>query len=106
MLKSMLVICLSAFLIGVFLGCKTADRADTAKSSDQANGTNGDPKPGDGVEGHQYRAVCIEKEAHGGNEQVLSRWLDSREKAYELGNYHSDFKENGHRWKIEDRVKP
>jgi hypothetical protein len=37
---------------------------------------------------------------------VLSRWLDSRDKASALGRYHGDFKEKGHRWRLEERVRP
>jgi hypothetical protein len=57
-------------------------------------------------DGKQYRAVCLEAEAHGGNRQVLSRWLDERDKAFALGQYHGDFKDKGHRWVLEERVKP
>ncbi len=57
-------------------------------------------------EGRQYRAVCIETAAHGGNQQVLSRWLDSRDKALALGEYHSNFKDKGHRVNYEERVRP
>jgi hypothetical protein len=56
--------------------------------------------------GKQYRAVCTEKTAHGGNEYVLSRWLDARDKAMDLGEYHSNFKEKGHRVRYEERVRP
>jgi hypothetical protein len=37
---------------------------------------------------------------------VLSRWLDSRDKASALGRYHGDFKEKGHRWRLEERARP
>jgi hypothetical protein len=67
--------------------------------------TQAPPPPADGKV-REYRAVCQEKEAHGGNEQVLSRWLMERDKAVALGQYHGDFKEKGHRWRIEERVKP
>ncbi len=56
-------------------------------------------------DGKQYRAVCLEEKSHGGI-YVLSRWLDNKDKAFELGNYHGDFKEKGHRWKLEEREKP
>jgi len=42
----------------------------------------------------------------GKNEYVLSKWFDSRDKANELGQYHGDFKYKGHRWRIDERVKP
>lgn len=107
MRTSFFVTCLFILLIGANLGCNSTDSTETAGSSRQigTDATNGDPKPGEGIVGHQYRAVCLEKEAHAGNVQVLSKWLDNRAKAYELGNYHGDFKEKGHRWTIEERVK-
>ena len=55
--------------------------------------------------GKQYRAVCTEKAAHGGTEYVLSRWLDTRDKALALGEYHSNFKEKGHSVRYEERIR-
>jgi hypothetical protein len=55
--------------------------------------------------GKQYRAICTEKASHGGNEYVLSRWLDTRDKALALGEYHSNFKEKGHRVRYEERIR-
>jgi hypothetical protein len=57
-------------------------------------------------DGKQYRAVCLEAAAHGGNPSVLSRWLDVKDKAVSLGQYHGDFKEKGHRWVLEERARP
>jgi hypothetical protein len=37
---------------------------------------------------------------------VLSKWLDEKGKAVALGEYHSNFKDKGHRWRLEERVKP
>ena len=56
--------------------------------------------------GKQYRAVCLETAAHGGNKQVLSRWLDAKDKAVALGDYHGNFKDKGHRVIYEERVRP
>jgi hypothetical protein len=56
--------------------------------------------------GKQYRAVCAEAAMHGGTPYVLSRWLDVKEKAVALGEYHSNFKEKGHRVIYEERAKP
>jgi hypothetical protein len=91
-------------IISAFVGCNTTDKAEATKSAVQTNAPNADAKPGE--KQHQYRAVCTDKEAHGGNEYVLSRWLDSRDKANELGQYHGDFKYKGHRWRIDERAKP
>jgi len=104
MIKLVRVIFLLVLTVS-FIGCKTTSKEESVDSAVQTNGVYVEPKPGEGVPGHQYRAVCIEKEAHAGNVQVLSKWSDSRDKAYELGNYHSDFKDKGHRWTIEERVK-
>ena len=102
--KSFSVTCLFVLMIGAFIGCKATDKEEATKSSLQTNAANVEPKP----EGKpiQYRAVCTEKEAHGGNEQMLTKWLDSRNKAEDYGREHGDFKYKGHRWIIEERVKP
>jgi hypothetical protein len=55
--------------------------------------------------GKQYRAVCLEEAVHG-SVHVLSRWLDDRAKAFELGNLHGEVKDKGHSWKLEERAKP
>jgi hypothetical protein len=94
-----------ALLIVVLIGCKATDKPKEApQPALQANGANVEAKQA-GTQ-YQFRAVCIEKEAHGGNEYVLSKWFDSREKANEFGQYHGDFKYKGHRWRIEERIKP
>jgi hypothetical protein len=79
---------LSALILAVSVGCKAAATVDTSSA------------------GKQYRAVCSEKAMHAGNEQVLSKWLDERDKAVALGEYHSNFKDKGHRWRLEERAKP
>ena len=86
--RSIAVVCLSALIIGISIGCKAAATVDTSS------------------EGKQFRAVCSEKAAHGGTEYVLSRWLDERDKAVALGEYHGNFKDKGHRWRLEERPKP
>jgi hypothetical protein len=104
MRKSFSIVCRLAVMVGVFIGCDSANKKEeAAQPSPQNNGANVASNPG---EQRQYRAVCLEKEAHGGNQQVLSKWLDEKEKADELGKYHTDFKEKGHRVIIEERVKP
>jgi hypothetical protein len=91
MRKSFSVAYLLLLLSGVWSGCTAAGQDVSTTASDGL---------------HQYRAVCLEKAAHGGNDQVLSRWLDDKEKAVALGRYHGDFKGKGHNWIIEERVKP
>jgi hypothetical protein len=104
MCKSFSIACFFVLMIGVLIGCQSGDKTEQAsQSSLQTNGANVEPKA-DAAQ-HQYRALCIEKEQHGGNEYVLSKWMDSRDKANELGQYHGDFKYKGHRWRIEERVK-
>jgi hypothetical protein len=100
MCKSFSATWLFALLIGVFMGCRSTDKNEAAKST-PPTAANVETKAG--VQ-HQYRAVCIEKEAHGGNEAVLSRWLDSKDKAVALGETHAE--DNVHRWRLEERVKP
>ncbi len=103
MRKLFSVACLFVLMIGTLIGCQSTGKNEAANSSPPANGASAESKPG---EQHQYRALCIEKDQHGGNEYVLSKWMDSREKANELGQYHGDFKYKGHRWRIDERVKP
>ena len=111
MRKPFSVTCLLVLIVGAFMSCKDTDKKDVStvtgektKSSLQTNATNVELKSEE--KQHQYRAVCIEKEEHGGNEYVLSKWLDSREQANSFGQYHGDFKYKGHRWRIEERVAP
>lgn len=88
MRRSFSLVCLSLLMIGISVGCKAAATVDTSSA------------------GKQFRAVCSEKAMHGGNEQVLSKWLDEKDKAVALGEYHSNFKDKGHRWRLEERAKP
>jgi hypothetical protein len=93
----------AAVLIAAVLsgGCGGSDRAAAATSPpDAARST----PQGDGV--HQYRAVCTEKALHDGNEYVLTRWLDTRDEARTIGDYHGWFKYRGHQVRIEERTKP
>lgn len=90
-------------MVGIFMGCTAKDKTEEATNSSlQTNAASIEPKS----DGKQYRAVCVEKAEHGGNEYVLSKWFDNREKADELGKYHGDFKYKGHAWRIDERVKP
>ncbi len=111
MRKLFSVTCLFILIAGIYIGCQAPEKKDAStvtgekpKASLQTSADNVGQKP-EGKQ-HKYRAVCIEKEEHGGNEYVLSKWLDSREQANNFGQYHGDFKYKGHRWRIEERVAP
>ena len=111
MRTSFSVLCVCVLLVGVLLSCTAPDKQaastvteESTKSALQVSAAPAKTTP-EGTQ-YQYRAVCLEKAAHGGNEQVLSTWLDSKDEAMKLGQYHGDFKKNGHRWRIEERVKP
>jgi hypothetical protein len=98
-------------LVGGLMGCQAPDKQEASTAT--AAATKSSPRSSAAQAGptatgtsYQYRAVCIEKDAHGGHEYVLSKWLDSREQADGFGQYHGDFKEKGHRWRIDERVKP
>lgn len=103
MRKQLAFFCLIVLLIAAIMGCQSSSQDETTGTAAPSDTTSIASSPG--VQ-QQYRAVCLAKEAHGGNEQVLSKWLDEREKAEALGKYHGDFKNMGHQWKIEMRVKP
>jgi len=93
------VACAAVLILGVFSGgCSGADKAAAAADSSKSSAL------GDGI--HEYRAVCTEKAAHDGSEYVLSKWLETRDAAQSLGDYHGDFKYHGHQIRIEERVKP
>jgi hypothetical protein len=98
------------FLILVLASCTGCGDRSRAGASDEVSGVTdtasravAEAQAGTPL---QYRAVCTEAAAHGGTEYVLTRWLDSRDKAKGYGEYHGDFKEKGHRWRLEQRVKP
>jgi hypothetical protein len=88
MRRSFTLALLSVVIAGISAGCKAGATVETSSA------------------GKQFRAVCSEKTMHGGNEQVLSKWLDDKDKAVALGEYHSNFKDKGHRWRLEERAKP
>ena len=98
----MSLVAAAGFLLstGVFIGCNGREKNDSSSRSSVLSDSSSSG------EQRQYRSVCIEKDQHGGTEYVLSRWLESKEKANEFGQYHGDFKYKGHRWRIDERVKP
>jgi len=112
MRKSFSVTCLFFLMLGVFIGCKATDKKDASTVTEEAtrssqpvgtNAANVEPKP----EGRQiqYMAVCTDKQAHGGNDYVLTKWLDSRDKAAIYGREH-ERKKKGHVVKYNERDKP
>lgn len=91
-------------LAAILAGCSPGPSREATTSSAQTPATS---LPLDTAAGErQYRAVCLDARSHGGNEQVLTRWLDTRAKAKEIGDYHADFKYKGHSVRIEERVRP
>ena len=82
--------CAGVLLLMALTACSRSDGTTTVSAQES---------------GKQYRAVCTEKAAHGGTEYVLSRWLDTRDKALALGEYHSNFKDKGHRVRYEERIR-
>jgi hypothetical protein len=102
MRKSFFVNCLLIPLIAVLIGCKATDKTEETTTSSQTNTANVEPKP----EGQQiqYMAVCTDT-SHGGNEYVLTKWLDSKDKALVYGREH-ERKRKGHVVKYNERVKP
>ena len=110
MCQSCSAACLFVLIVGGLSGCSSTDTTGTSgvtrdsnRPSSHADGATSDQTLGTPFE---YRAVCLEREAHGGNEYVLTSWLDTKAKAGELANYHGEFKYKGHRTRIDRRVKP
>ncbi len=102
MCKSFSITCLFVLLIAAFIGCNATDKTEEAAySSLQTKAANAEPK----AEQKQYQAVCITKEEHDGNEYILTKWLDSKEKAHMYGGEHSR-KRKGHNVIYRERVKP
>jgi hypothetical protein len=102
MCKSFSVACLFVLVLGMFVfGCSSAGNDGAANSSSQANAGNAESK----AEGKQYQAVCTAVQEHGGNEYVLTKWVDSKYKAEVYGKEH-ERKNNTHVVKYNERVKP
>ena len=101
MCKSFSINWLFILLIGAFVGCNSADKTQEATNSPlQTNAANAASQPQ-----HQYMAVCMTKEEHDGNEYILTKWLDSKNKALMYGREHSR-KRKGHNVVYKERVKP
>ena len=96
---SLAALCVTALILGVSIGCNATGKG-TSAATEAASSSSAQ---GDGI--HEYRAVCIQKELHDGNEYVLSTWLETREAAKAIGDYHGEFKYKGHQIRIEERVK-
>ena len=97
MRMSVAAVCVAALILGVSVGCSATGKAAATPAADSASAQ------GDGI--HEYRAVCIQKNLHDGNEYVLSSWLPTREAAKAIGDYHGEFKYKGHLIRIDERVK-
>ena len=89
-------------LVGTVLSCQTSDSAEgSAGASDLKKATAADAT----AETMQYQAVCISKSEHEGNEYILTKWLDSKDKALVYGREHAR-KKKGHDVIYRERVKP
>jgi len=104
MRKSLAIFCSFVLLIGALLGCNATDKTEeAANSSAPSNAANAAPL--EEKTPQQYMAVCITKEAHEGNEYVLTKWLDTKYKAEVYGREHAR-KRKGHEVVYKERVKP
>jgi hypothetical protein len=102
MCKSFSLACLLVVLIVAFIGCSATDKTEEAtQSSPEAKAANVEPE----TEQKQYQAVCVSKEAHEGNEYILTKWLDDKDKALMYGREHSR-KKKGHDVIYRERIKP
>ena len=96
-MRTWVVACAAVLILGVVSsGCRPTSEASASEAKQDT--------VSDGI--HEYRAVCTQKNLHDGNEIVLSKWLEIRKTAKDLGDYHADFKNKGHVVRIEKRVKP
>jgi hypothetical protein len=102
MFKLFSSVCLLVVLIVAFIGCSATDKTEeTTQSSTEAKAANGGQK----AEQKQYQAVCVTKEEHEGNEYILTKWLDDKDKALMYGQEHSR-KRKGHNVIYRERIKP
>jgi len=93
-----------ACLLFILPGCNRSDETPKAAHSSAASDSANATLPGEALP-YQYMAVCTTKEAHEGNEYVLTKWLDSKYKAEVYGREHSR-KRKGHEVIYKERVKP
>ena len=103
MRTSFSVACAFAIVIGTCIGCNATDKEESTKSSLQASAAQIEPNTEKAQ--YLYMAVCITKEAHEGNEYVLTKWLDSKDKALMYGREHGR-KRKGHVIVYRTRAKP
>ncbi len=111
MRRSLPFVLLACLVLGVLPGCSsiapTEDGAIMDLDADSAivRGSAAEARTAADGRSYQYRAVCLEASEHDGNPQVMSKWMDDPQVARELGDYHGNFKEKGHHWVIERRVR-
>ena len=113
MRASWLVLVVVLFGIGVLAGCASAPQTmsadgaimDMDADSAVVAGTAAEAKVAPDGKPYEYRAVCLETSQHSGQAHVMSKWSEDRDVAQKLGDYHGNFKEKGHHWVIERRVK-
>lgn len=102
MCKSFSAACLVALTMCMLVGCNAAGKDKAAKSSLPADAVQLERKPGE--EHIQYMAVCTTKQSHEGYEYILTKWLDSKDKAMVYGKEHAR-KKIGHVVVYNERMK-
>jgi len=89
--------CLLFMSFGAVLSCKNSedkhDAPSVSAASDSANAAM------------QYMAVCTTKAEHGGNEYILTKWLDDKPKAEVFGREHL-MKKKAHYVIYKTRMRP
>lgn len=97
---------------GLIAGCHATRSPEDGPIVDVATGARIQPGAAEDVKTapdgkpYEFRAVCLEKERHAGREHVLSKWTEDQAAVRDLGQYHGNFKDKGHRWRLEERPKP
>ena len=90
-------LCLFLLAFGGGAGCDEAKKMEPGQSDTATNETKSESK--------QYMAVCTTRVEHEGNEYILTRWVDSKDKALVYGREHSR-KKKGHVVIYRERDKP
>ncbi len=104
MCKFFALACLLFMAFVALLSCKNSEEKHNATHAsavlDSANAAT--PEETSSL---QYMAVCTTKEEHGGNEYILTKWLDDKHKAEVFGREHL-MKKKAHYVIYRTRVRP
>ena len=96
--------------LGVLAGCGSAALGDDGAivdvdaDSSIVHGAAAEATTSPDGKPYQFRAVCLEASKHPQPVFVLSKWVEDRAVAWDLGNYHGAHKSKGHHWVIQRRV--